>query len=126
MLEFFKRRKKDINTDDINNFNKALKVVDSFVSMEDFEKAYLAINEIKTKEVESFNEYIENVKENERKQKNEKFKEKLKKIQKIKNKIDKKKIVYDIRFKKKQREIEKKQLENLIKELITSKNFLKA
>lgn len=126
MLKFFKRKKKNINTEEINNFNNALKVIDDFISIEDFEKAELAINEIKTKETESFNEYVELLKDVEKKSKIEEFKIKLKKIQKIKEKIEVKKIDFEIRFRKKQREIEKKQLENLIKELLTTKNFSKA
>jgi hypothetical protein len=47
MFQLFKTKKKNINTESINNFNAALKVIEDFILFEEFDNAAMAINEIK-------------------------------------------------------------------------------
>lgn len=123
MLNFFKKKKKEINTDLVNNFNNALKVIEDFVVVEDFEKALIWLEEIRKKEDESFKSFIENVKEEQKKKEIEIFTKKISKIDKLKDEIEKKKKIYDINLEKKRKIIETKQIQKKVDELIWNKKF---
>lgn len=94
MFDFFRKKKKNINTKEINTFNQVLKVISDFIDYEEFDKAYLAIKEIQAKENKAFQLYIENVPEKERKKELEVFKKKIDKLLVLKEKLDKKKLKY--------------------------------
>lgn len=118
--------KKKIDTQKIKNFNNALKVVEDFVLLEDFEKASLALKEIRSKEDESFRKYIETIEEKDKKKEIDLFKSKISRIDTLKEKVEKKKQEYDNNIRKKKKTLEKKNIENLIKEAIWKKDFIKA
>lgn len=118
--------KKKIDTQKIKNFNNALKVVEDFVLLEDFEKASLALKEIRNKEDESFRKYIETIEEKDKKKEIDLFKSKISRIDTLKEKVEKKKQEYDNNIRKKKKTLEKKNIENLIKEAIWKKDFIKA
>jgi hypothetical protein len=118
MWSLFKRKNKDIDTSQIKNFNNALKVIEDFIKLEDFEKAQNAITEIKIKENSSFQIYIETVKITDKKNEIEKFKKKILKIDTLKEKIEKYKEIYDKALAEKKKIIEKKNIEKNINDLI--------
>jgi hypothetical protein len=107
MFGLFKKKKKNIDTSEIKNFNNIIKIIEDFILFEEFDKASSAINEVLYKENESFKYYIETVEEKKKKTELEKFKDKIKKIEKLKEKNDEKKKKYekDLREKKKKEEI---------------------
>lgn len=123
MFNFLKKKKKNIDTSDIKNFNNILKIIEDFIVFEDFDKASKAIMEIISKENESFNYYIENIKEKEKSIEIKKFKQKLQKIEKLKILNDKKKKEYQIRSKQKKQKEEIKNLTNKVKEYLQEWNF---
>lgn len=118
--------KKKVDTQKIKDFNNALKVVEDFVLLEDFEKAFLALKEIRNKEDESFRKYIENIEEKDKKKEIDLFKSKISKIDSLKEKVEKKKQEYENKIKKKKKTLEKKNIESLIKEATWKKDFIKA
>ncbi|MBW7954622.1 serine/threonine-protein phosphatase [Candidatus Gracilibacteria bacterium] len=123
MFKFFKKKKKNIDTSDIKNFNNILKIIEDFIIFEDFDKASKGIMEVISKENESFNYYIENIKEKEKNIEIKKFKQKLQKIEKLKILNDKKKKEYQIRSKQKKQKEEIKNLTNKVKEYLQEGNF---
>lgn len=114
MLWFFKK-KKNIDTQNIKNFNKALKVIEDFIAFEEFENAWLAIEEIKFKENESFKVFIENIEEKKKKDELIKFKKKLTSLEKLKKKLDEKKKKYEQEIKAKKLKIEKENIKKQVK-----------
>lgn len=115
MFAFFKTKKKKISTENINNFNTALKVIEDFILFEEFQNAILAINEIKSKENESFKIFIDNIPEKEKKAELEKFKKKLLTLEKLKEKTDQKRIKYEIELKARKIKIEKESIKTQLK-----------
>lgn len=115
MFAFFKTKKKKISTENINNFNTALKVIEDFILFEEFQNAILAINEIKSKENESFKIFIDNIPEKEKKAELEKFKKKLLLLEKLKDKTDQKRIKYEIELKARKIKIEKEAIRTQLK-----------
>gem|GEM_PF-2359549 len=119
MFSLFKKKvKKEIDTTNINSLNKALKVIEEFIYFEEFDRADKAIEEIQYKENESFNMYIETLKESEKKREIEKFKGRMESIQKLKKinsekktKFQKKMVI--LRKKNEVLAIEKQITENL-------------
>jgi 5-formyltetrahydrofolate cyclo-ligase len=77
MWKLFKRKNKNIDTSVIKNFNNALKIIEEFIALEEFEKAERSIVEIKNKENISFQEYIETVKEENKKVEIDKFRKNI-------------------------------------------------
>jgi hypothetical protein len=126
MFGLFKKKNKNIDTSKINSFNKALKVIEDFIDLEEFQKAQSAINEIREKENDSFQKFVEGLKEDERKKEVEKLKQTMSRIEKLKKKLDKNKEIYDKNFKNKRKEIEKKQIEKNINDLIGKKDVINA
>lgn len=122
MFNIFKR-KKNINTAEIKDFNNVLKVIEDFVFWEEFDKANQAIMEVLDKENESFKFYIETVPEKDKKSELKKFKEKIEKIEKLreKNNLKKKKYEKELLEKKKKQEIVV--IKRKVKELIWRANF---
>jgi hypothetical protein len=118
MWSLFKRKNKEIDTSQIKNFNNALKVIEEFIKLEDFNKAEKSINEIKIKENNSFQVFIENIKEVDRKKEIEKFKKKILKIDILKEKLEKNKEVFEKKLNIKKKIIEKKDIERNINDLI--------
>lgn len=116
---WFLKRKKKINTEEINNFNKAIKVIEDFILLEEFENAELAIQEIKSKENESFKIYIESVSEKNKKEELTRFKEKLIKLDTLKEKKDKYKLKYEQKIKLQKIKIAK---QDLIQQLKANKS----
>lgn len=107
MFSFFKKKKKNIDTNQIKDFNSILEIIKDFIYFEEFEKASIAINEIIEKENESFNNYIKNIEEKKKKEEIDKFKKKIDKIYKLKkiNEEKKKKNDLNIYNKRKKEEI---------------------
>jgi hypothetical protein len=107
MLNFFKKKKKNIDTNAIKDFNNIVKVIEDFILFEEFDKAEKAIQEVLYKENESFKYYIENVAEKDKKDELKKYKNKISKIEalKIKNDTKKRKFQIYIRDRKKKEEI---------------------
>lgn len=123
MFNIFKRKKKVINTDEIKNFNNVLKVIGDFIYYEDYTKADRAINEVLSKENESFKTYIEEVEEKNKKQELKKFKEKLDKIHALKEKLDNKKQKYEISIKERKKKEELKFTKKQVEDLVWKHNF---
>lgn len=126
MFNLFKRKKKQINTDQVKDFNNILKVIEDFIIFEEFDKAQKAINEILSKENESFKYYIETIPEIEKKEKLEDFKNKIEKIEKLKIKNDEKKAKYENYIKQKKKKQEIIFIKKKTKELIWTWNFNEA
>lgn len=123
MLNFFKKKKKNIDTNAIKDFNNIVKVIEDFILFEEFDKAEKAIQEVLYKENESFKYYIENVAEKDKKDELKKYKNKISKIEalKIKNDTKKRKFQIYIRDRKKKEEI--KFVKEKTKEFTQTWNF---
>ena len=91
MFNLFKKKKKNIDTNQIKDFNNILKIIEDFILFEEFNKAEKAIQEVLHKENESFKYYIDTVAEKDKKEELKKFKKKILKIEQLKEKNDTKK-----------------------------------
>ena len=60
MFNFF-RKKKEINSEDIKNFNDSLRAINIYILISEWGKAKFALSEIKTKENESFNTLLKKI-----------------------------------------------------------------
>jgi hypothetical protein len=123
MLNFFRKKKKNIDTNAIKDFNNVIKVIEDFIVFEEFEKAEKAINEVLFKENESFKYYIEKVPEKEKKEEIKKFKNKLSKIDSLKEKNDSKRKKHEIYIKERKKKEEIRFVKEKTKELIKTGNF---
>ncbi len=123
MLNFFRKKKKNIDTNAIKDFNNVIKVIEDFIVFEEFEKAEKAINEVLFKENESFKYYIEKVPEKEKKEEIKKFKNKLSKIDSLKEKNDSKRKKHEIYIKERKKKEEIRFVKEKTKELIETGNF---
>jgi hypothetical protein len=126
MWKLFKRKNKNIDTSVIKNFNNALKIIEEFIALEEFEKAERSIVEIKNKENISFQEYIETVKEENKKVEIDKFRKNIWRIEKLKEKLDKNRKEYDKKIKERKKIFERKEIEKDINDLIWKKSFIEA
>ena len=124
ILNFFRKKENTIKLEDILNFNKVLKTIEDFIKLEDFIKAGKAIDEVIYKETESFNDYIENVSEKNKKQELKKFKHNLDKLNKLKEINNLKKAKYEQKQKIKEINEEKFFIDKQIKNSISSWNFI--
>lgn len=123
MFGLFRKKKKNIDTSEIKNFNNIIKIIEDFILFEEFDKASKAINEVLYKENESFKYYIETVEEKNKKEELEKFKAKIKRIEKLKVKNDEKKKKYEKELKEKRKKEEIKIITKKTQELIWTWNF---
>ena len=120
MFNFFKKKKKEINTAKVRNFNNAMKIIEDFVSLEEFDKALRWIDEIIDKENKSFSIHIDKIKEKEKKKEINKFNKKIKKLKDKKSQILNKKTKYEIKTKLKKIELEKNYLKKELPKKILS------
>ncbi|MDD5770139.1 MAG: PP2C family protein-serine/threonine phosphatase [Candidatus Gracilibacteria bacterium] len=125
MFEFFKKKKRKINTQNIKTFSDVVKVIEDFIYFEEFDKANLSINEVIQKETKAFNNFIEKISENNRDKETKKFKNKINILNKLqeKNIIKKKKFDIDSFNRKKKEEM--KYIGITINNLIGKKDFHK-
>lgn len=114
MFNFLKKKKKDINTTAIKNFNTAIKVIEDFIYFEDYDKASLAIDEISRKETDAFNKYILTVKESEKQKEFDIFQKKIKLLEKLATKNHKLKEKFEQKNYKKRVKQEIKYIKNKI------------
>ncbi|MDR1944564.1 MAG: hypothetical protein LBQ59_00250 [Candidatus Peribacteria bacterium] len=124
MFDFLKRNKK-INTNDIKNFEAAIKAIKVYLQLSNWANATKALDEISYKEKTSFNNLIENLEiENNAKNvkiiNNEKkeYEKKGKEIQKLREILEEKKIKYLKKIEKDRFEIRFKKIENEINTLL--------
>jgi serine phosphatase RsbU (regulator of sigma subunit) len=132
MFDFLKRNKK-INTNDIKNFEAAIKAIKVYLQLSNWANATKALDEISYKEKTSFNNLIENLEiENNAKNvkiiNNEKkeYEKKGKEIQKLREILEEKKIKYLKKIEKDRFEIRFKKIENEINTLLWKREFLEA
>lgn len=123
MFNLFKKKKKNIDTNQIKDFNNILKIIEDFILFEEFNKAEKAIQEVLHKENESFKYYIDTVAEKDKKEELKKFKKKILKIERLKEKNDTKKRKYEIALKERKKREEIKFVKQKTTELIKTANF---
>lgn len=126
MINIFRFKKRKIDTTSVDSFNKAIKTIDWIVASWDYNKALKAAKEIKVKENESFKDFIENLKEKEKKNEIKKFKKRILYIEKLIEKIETKKRIYAKNLKKKEEKLEQNQIDKTINDLIWQKKFIEA
>lgn len=125
IFNFFKK-KKNIDTSAIKNFNKALITIRDFIAFWEFEKAKLAINEIIKKETESFNQYLNEIDEKNKQKEIKGFNSKIDKLKKLKKENEKKQEKYNIELEEKLKKEELKNVNQKIKELTWKKEYFQA
>lgn len=133
MFNFFKKTKK-INTLEIKEFNSAIKAVEVYIALYDWEKAKNAIEEILKKEEEALNYIINKIKSDDsivekdsiiEKEKSD-FINKREKVEKIKNKLELLEIKYIEKENKERFKIRFKKIKEEINWLIGTKNYQQA
>ena len=106
MFNFF-RKKKEINSEDIKNFNDSLRAINIYILISEWGKAKFALSEIKTKENESFNTLLKKIdndsvlywnKEKERQIKI--YKKKMEQLNYLENKLIDSERAYNIKSEK--------------------------
>jgi hypothetical protein len=125
MFSLFKnKKKKDLKN--VNSFPKAIKTIEFFISISDWEKTQGAINEIREKELASYNDLIEkldsdelSIKSQVEKEKQRKiFEKKMKKLKKIEEKYRLLKEKYDKKRENDRFKVRFKAIKEEIKRLI--------
>jgi len=125
MFKLFKNKTKK-NLKNIDSFPKAIKTIEFFISIYDWDKSSWAIEEIKSKEMSSYNELIENldseelsIKSEKEKQKQQKiFKQKMEKLKQLEEKLEKEKEKYDTKREKERFKVRFKAIKDEINKLI--------
>ncbi len=123
MFNLFKKKKKNIDTNQVKDFNNILKIIEDFILFEEFNKAEKAIQEVLHKENESFKYYIDTVAEKDKKEELKNFKKKILKIEALKEKNDTKKRKHEINIKQRKKKEEIKFVKQKTTELMKTANF---
>ncbi|PID86391.1 hypothetical protein CSB08_00195 [Candidatus Gracilibacteria bacterium] len=121
-----KKKKKKIILENITSYKEAMKAIDFFEATEEWEKAYKAIEEVKIKEKEAFDEIIkglegdENIDSKEGLKQTKIFEERINKLNKRKEKIEKDEVEFRKKEEVKRFKIRFKQIKSKINLLIKS------
>ncbi len=132
MFNFFKNKlkkeKKKIETENIRNYNEAIKTINFFIDTLDWEEATKAISEILNKELFSYKELIEKIDkswdnlliEKEKSKITKEFNKKQKKLNALKDKLTKLKTKYDAKREKERFKLRFKKIKEEINHLSKS------
>jgi len=125
IFNFFKK-KKNIDTSAIKNFNKALITIRDFIALQDFDKADMAINEVIRKETDAFNIFILNLTEKQKKSEINSFNKKITALKKLSKINQENKLAYNKKLLERKQKEELKNVNNEIKEYIWKKEYYQA
>ena len=127
MFNFFKNKTKNkkINTENIRNYNEAIKTIKYFIAILEWKKAKNAINEIREKELQWFNNLIKDIENSwdnkkilqEKEKVVKKHNKKIKELGKLENELRKKEVIYNKKKEKERFEIRFKTIKEEIKHL---------
>ena len=128
MFNFFKNKQKKIDTENIRNYNEAIKTIKFFIATLEWEKWSKAIAEVLNKELSSYKDVINKIDESwdnllvtkEKSKITAKYSKKQKELNRLKNKLETLKSKYDTKREKERFEVRFKTIKQEIEHLSQS------